>query len=145
MRGLGADNEYWNGLERGVLRVQQCTSCGQWHIPAVWRCGECSSWELSWKTVEPKGKVYAWTRTWHQFGAPPELGLPFVIATVELEGTGGRRLFGSMVDPGVEICIGLPVVGEIIQTTFEGETIPALRWKRIGDATALAATEGRLS
>ena len=142
MRGLGADEEYWAGLEQGVVRVQQCAGCGQWHIPAVWRCGECSSWELTWKAIEPKGTIYSWTRTWHQFGAPPELGLPFAIAIVEFPEAGGRRLFGTMADPGVEIRIGQPVVGEVIETTFEGETIPALRWKLIGDATTASTVAG---
>ena len=145
MRGLGADEEYWSGLDQGVLKVQQCKGCGRWHIPAVWRCGECSSWELSWKTVEPAGTLYSWTRTWHQFGAPPELGLPFAIAIVEIDGTGGSRLFGTMADPGVELRIGQPVVGEVIRISFEGETIPALRWRLTGDAATASGGAGGLT
>ncbi len=142
MRGLGADEEYWSGLGKGVVKVQQCNGCGQWHVPPVWRCGECSSWELHWQTVEPKGNIFAWTRTWHQFGAPRELGLPILVALVELEGAGRRRLMGTMADPSAEVRIGQPVVGEVIQTTMEGETIHAIRWKPIGGASAASTGAG---
>ena len=95
MRGLGADEAYWTGLAQGEVKVQRCSSCNHWHVPAVWRCGECGSWDLQWHTVAPRGRVFSWTRTWHEFGAPRELGLPFISVVVELDDAGGRRLMGT--------------------------------------------------
>ena len=134
MRGLGADDEYWRGLAKGEVRVQQCTSCGRWHVPAVWRCGECGSWDMTWKQVAPKGRIFTWTRTWHEFGSPEELGRPIALVVVELDDAGGRRLLGTMDDPEQTIHIGQAVTGEVIRTTFAGESIPSLRWK-IADAS----------
>jgi len=98
-------------------------------VPAVWRCGECGSWELAWQSVAPRGRIFSWTRTWHEFGAPPELELPFVTVVVELDGAGGRRLMGTMANGRAEGRIGDPVSATIFNTSFEGETIPALRWQ----------------
>ncbi|WP_077036181.1 Zn-ribbon domain-containing OB-fold protein [Pelomonas sp. KK5] len=134
MRGLGADEAYWKGLAEGQVKVQRCSHCHHWHVPAVFRCGECGSWELQWQRVAPRGRIFSWTRTWHEFGAPKELGLPFVSVVVELDEAGGRRLMGTLAEPMAEVKIGQPVEAEIIQTTFEGETIPALRWHRTGAA-----------
>lgn len=146
MRGLGADDEYWKGLAQGKVRVQRCTGCGHWHIPAVWRCGECGSWELQWNEVKPQGRIFTWTRTWHEFGSPVELGRPLALVVVELDDAGGRRLLGTMVDPLAELKIGQRVVGEVIQTTSQEETIPALRWKFLDDANAApVATGGQTS
>jgi uncharacterized OB-fold protein len=132
MRGLGADDAYWKGLADGEVRVQRCSQCSHWHVPAVWRCGECGSWELQWQRIAPRGRIFSWTRTWHDFGAPPELGLPFVSVVVELDEAGGRRLMGTLADAHADVRIGQPVEADIIQTTFEGETIPALRWRPLG-------------
>jgi uncharacterized OB-fold protein len=134
MRGLGADAAYWKGLAEGEVKVQQCSACSHWHVPAVWRCGECGSWDLQWRTVAPSGRIFSWTRSWHDFGAPPALGLPFVSVVVEIDDAGGRRLMGTLADAQAEVHIGQPVEGEIIHVTFEGESIPALRWKRVAAA-----------
>jgi uncharacterized OB-fold protein len=142
MRGLGADEVYWKGLAQGEVKVQQCSGCGHWHVPAVWRCGECGSWDLAWHGVAPRGRIFSWTRTWHEFGAPPELGLPFVTVVVELDGAGGRRLMGTMANAEAQVRIGQPVEAEVIRTTFEGETIPALRWRPLGADGGTSAAPG---
>lgn len=129
MKGLGADRPYWDALESGVVKLQQCAGCAKWNWPAVWRCGECGSWEHRWREVEPKGRIFSWTRTWHDFGAPVELGLPFVSVVVELDGVDGKRLIGTLAGADGEVKIGQPVTGEIHRVTFEGEAIPALRWQ----------------
>lgn len=138
MKGLGADRAYWDALASGVVKMQQCAGCEKWNWPAVWRCGECGSWEHRWSEVEPKGRIFSWTRTWHDFGAPAELGLPFVSVVVELDGAGGKRLIGTLSDQDAEIKIGQAVIGEIQPVSFEGESIPALRW-RLADPAALPA------
>ncbi|WP_321884673.1 Zn-ribbon domain-containing OB-fold protein [Paraburkholderia bannensis] len=141
MKGLGADRAYWDALEGGIVKMQQCAGCAKWNWPAVWRCGECGSWEHRWHEVEPKGRIFSWTRTWHDFGAPIELGLPFVSVVVELDGVDGKRLIGTLVNQDGEVKIGQPVMGEVHRVTFEGESIPALRW-RLASGVASARETG---
>lgn len=131
MRGLGADERYWQALSAGRLEMQQCAHCQRWNWPAVWRCGECGSWEHQWHEVPLQGVVFAWTRTHHEFGAPPEFKLPFVSVVVTLEGAGQRRLVGSLVGDETDIRIGARVTGEIGRVTVEGEEIPALHWRMV--------------
>ena len=68
----GADQPYWDGLAQGRLVMPHCAGCGHWHWPAVWRCGECGSWDQVWAPLDPAGAIYTWTRTWHPF--PGKIG-----------------------------------------------------------------------
>lgn len=134
MKGLGADAEYWEALAKGSLKMQQCCGCGTWHWPAVWRCGECGSWEQGWREVVPRGRVFTWTRTHHDFGWPV-VALPYVSVIVELDGAGGKRLNGVMADAGGAVHIGQRVTAEPWQFKWEGETVYGLTWKPESDAT----------
>lgn len=128
MKGLGADTPYWQSLQDGQLKLQQCSHCSQWHWPAVWRCGECGSWEQQWRPVEARGRIYSWTRSHYDFGAPKGLPLPYVSVVVELEGADRLRLLGHLAE-GAQPAIGSPVRGEIFHCEIDGETIPAWRWQ----------------
>ncbi|KWR87865.1 Zn-ribbon domain-containing OB-fold protein [Cupriavidus sp. IDO] len=132
MKGLGADAEYWNALAEGSLKMQQCSGCGAWHWPAVWRCGECGSWEQGWHEVAPRGRIFTWTRTWHDFGWQAK-GLPYVSVIVELDGAGGKRLNGVMADAGEPVRIGQRVTAEPWQFEWEGEAVHGLKWTPVGD------------
>tara|TARA_R110001606_G_scaffold319062_1_gene465932 strand:+ start:6550 stop:6960 length:411 start_codon:yes stop_codon:yes gene_type:complete len=123
----GADGPYWDGLIAGTLRLQQCAACQTWHWPAVWRCSDCGSWGHDWRTIEPRGTIYSWTRTWHAFGGLEALAKPFVIAVVELAAAGGIRIAGIMEDPGA-VYIGQDVSGTITTTPFGESEVPAVRW-----------------
>ncbi|MBL4826352.1 MAG: hypothetical protein JKY66_01320 [Spongiibacteraceae bacterium] len=129
MRGLGADDEYWASLSKGQLSMQQCQGCDKWNWPAVWRCGECGSWEHQWQATEMQGSVYSWSRTWHEFGAPKELKLPFVSVVVELNSAGNRRLLGVLKQPDKDVSIGGTVTGQVINVSFSGENIPVIQWQ----------------
>lgn len=134
MKGLGADEEYWRALDHGVIKMQQCAGCGRWNWPAVWRCGECGSWEHRWHEVEPKGRIFTWTRNWHDFGWPSPDGLPYVSVVVELDGAGQRRLLGVLDDPKAEVRIGQPVTARPFKIEWEGEPVTVLRWTRVPQA-----------
>lgn len=129
MKGIGADGRYWQALAAGRLVMQQCVRCRQWHWPAVWRCGECGSWEQQWQQVPLRGTIFSWTRTHHDFGAPSQFELPFVSVVVELEGAGQRRLLGTLQGDTANVRIGAPVTGEIGTVTIDDEALPALRWR----------------
>src|SRR5215470_5051165 len=127
MKGPGADERYWTALAAGRLEMQQCARCGRWNWPAVWRCGACGSWEHAWYEVPLEGTIFAWTRTWHDFGAPKDFTLPFVSVTVELQGAGRRRLLGTLAEDAGNVHIGARVVGEIGRINYNSEPLPAVR------------------
>jgi hypothetical protein len=140
MKGLGADEEYWKALEQGVIKMQQCVRCGTWNWPAVWRCGECGSWDHRWNEVAPRGRIFSWTRNWHDFGWPSPQGLPYVPVVVELDDAGGHRLLGVLDDPKAEVHIGQRVSGSVTHITWDGESLPALRWSLAPDTATTGGT-----
>lgn len=137
MRGLGADDEYWSSLNEGLLRLQSCSGCGKWNWPAVWRCGECGGWQHQWKDVAISGRIFSWTRSWHDFGGPDELTPPFVSVVVELDadfdGQRAVRLLGVLAQSDDPVAIGQVVHGEVIKVTFKGEKIPVIQWSLTKD------------
>lgn len=127
MKGIGNDDEFWAALAQGDLKMQQCSGCGQWNWPAVWRCGACGSWDHAWHKVSGKGRIYSWTRSWHDFGGPRDLPIPYVSVVVELDDAGGNRLLGIL--QGGDPAIGAPVqMVEVRKTEFEGEPLLSLVW-----------------
>jgi uncharacterized OB-fold protein len=79
--------------------------------------------------VPLQGRVYSWTRTWHDFGGLERLDKPFVIAVVQLDGGGNARLLG-MVEGNAEVAIGDLVTGAIAETPWGEASVPAIRWRR---------------
>jgi hypothetical protein len=91
-------------------------------------CGRCQTFDPKWPAVEPVGRIFAWSRTWHPF--IPELAgeLPFVTVLVELPHAGGRRVLGLLAEIGDgDIAIGDGVAG-IIQQPADAPW-PVLRWR----------------
>lgn len=125
----GGDRRYWDALAEGRLELPRCAACGRWHWPAVWRCGDCGSWDHVWTERPLAGEVFTWTRTWHRFPGTEELPLPFVTAVVALPGL-PVRLAGIVEGDDSAIEIGTPVAGRIASTLAFGRSIPALRWRR---------------
>ncbi|WP_028080684.1 Zn-ribbon domain-containing OB-fold protein [Solimonas soli] len=128
----GADGPYWRALAAGRVELPRCAGCGRWHWPAVFRCGECGSWDQQWHAVEPEGTVFSWTRTWHAFDGSEKIGLPFVSLVVELPQCGGRRLLGLLEGEAGGLRIGAAVRARVAETEIWGERIPALRWTLSG-------------
>lgn len=124
---LGAEAPYWDGLAEGRLVLQHCSGCGKWNWPAVWRCGECGSWEHDWKEQPLSGIIFTWTRTHHHFGGTEGLVHPFVTALVTLNAT-PIRLQGLIEGPEEGVCIGAAVTGRIDHTVFGEGRIPSIRW-----------------
>ncbi|WP_243770043.1 Zn-ribbon domain-containing OB-fold protein [Amycolatopsis acidicola] len=124
----GHDTPHWEGLREGELRVPQCDDCGNWIWPKRPICPRCHSFKVSWKAVEPTGKVFSWTRTWQPFAPEFSGHLPFVTVLAELPQAGGRRLLGILLDAdGVD-----PQVGQQVQAEFEASPDggwPVLRWR----------------
>jgi len=104
---MGHDNGWWwEGIERGELLIQKCSSCGTLHHPPRPMCGKCQS--VKWQPVRAKGRgsVYAFTVVHHpKF---PGFDYPLACAVIELEE--GTRIVSNVVgiDPA-EVRIGMPV------------------------------------
>ncbi|WP_420750323.1 Zn-ribbon domain-containing OB-fold protein [Rhodococcus sp. O3] len=126
----GLDLPYWEGLRAGELRLQRCAACDLWIWGPRWMCGRCSTFDPDWVAVEPHGRVFSWSRTWHPF--VPELAgdLPYITALVELPHAGGRRVLGLLAESGdTGIAIGDHVTGVIAQPS--DAPWPLLRWRRV--------------
>jgi uncharacterized OB-fold protein len=128
----GLDEPFWTGLQRGVLMIQRCEGCSIWIWGPQWLCPTCHRFDPAWVEVEPRGRIYSWTRTWQSFAAEFADHLPYVTVLVELPGAGGRRLLGILVDDDDQSpVIGEPVEG-VIQPPSERTThMPVLRWRRV--------------
>ena len=146
MRGLGADAPYWEALKQNRLKLQVCKNCRKWNWPAVYRCGDCGSWEHDWLPVDMSGEIFTWTRSWHDFGAPESLGLPFVTVVVALDGANSTRLVGVFDTEGdaknCEVAIGQRVKGNIITVIFGDETIPVIQWRLVDDNVLTETNDG---
>ena len=125
-----ADAPYWAALAEGHLEMPQCASCGIWHWPAVWRCGECGTWNPTWRTVPAAGEVFSWTRTWHPFAGTEAIGTPFVTVIVSISAAGDRRLMGLLDPADSEIAIGDRVIGAIGSVTYGDRVVPTIKWRR---------------
>ena len=111
---------YWDGLKERRLLLQQCGNCGLIrHYPRP-MCAACHSLEVRWIEASRQGRLYAWTEVHHPFVAGFREEIPYVMATVELEG--GVRLQCQMLGADVAaLRLGLPV--EIVFREVQDELV----------------------
>src|SRR5262245_47881569 len=75
---------YWEGLARGELRIQRCTTCSRAVFYPRSLCPHCHAETLAWITASGKGTIYSYTVAHQAFGVFAEQA-PFIIAIIELE------------------------------------------------------------
>jgi uncharacterized OB-fold protein len=128
--GNGADDAYWQALEDGRFRLPRCSGCQRWMWPANFRCGQCGSWELNWVELEPKGRIFSWTRSWYAFDRVRERApdLPYVTILAELPEADGARVLGVMKGDEAGLKIGASVVGTIDPPCEKSKWYPSIRW-----------------
>jgi uncharacterized OB-fold protein len=99
---------FWEAAAEHRLVVQRCTACEHTRHPPAPICPECRSADADWKDVPGRGAVYTYTIVHRPIAAGQEL--PYVIAVIALEDSGGLRMISNLVDidPG-ELAIGMPV------------------------------------
>lgn len=76
---------YTEGLQRGVVRYQQCAACSAAQTLARYACTTCGSPRLEWRDASGSGTVYATTEVMR---APSDLFralAPYTIALVDLD------------------------------------------------------------
>jgi len=99
---------WWNAAAEHRLVVQRCASCGHTRHPPAPICPECRSADSDWKEVSGRGDVYSYTLVHRPIAA--DQTLPFVVAVIELEGSGGLRMISNVVGVNPEeVEIGMPV------------------------------------
>ncbi len=104
------DAPYWAGTRDRVLRVQRCGACNTWQWGPEWLCHNCRSWDMRWVEVEPKGKIWTWTRCWHPVHPALKGHGPYIAVLVELPHAGNVRMLGNLLgDPEQPVRIGAPV------------------------------------
>lgn len=123
-----ADNEalpWWQAAAEHRLCVQHCTDCSHSTLPPAPICPQCRSSAFEWLEVSGKGTVYTYTIVHRAVAVEQEL--PFVIAVIELDGTGGLRMMSNLVDiDPAEVTVGLRV--EVIwEDMAPGLAIPRFR------------------
>jgi uncharacterized OB-fold protein/acyl dehydratase len=114
---------FWEGVDRGELRIQRCLACGRLRHPPGPMCPACRS--LDWDAIVASGRGVV-----HSYVVPHHPRLPafperYVVALVDLEE--GTRLVTNLV--GVEpeaVRIGMAV--ELAVTRVDDElTLPLFR------------------
>lgn len=97
---------FWEGVEKGELRIQRCGGCGSLRHPPRPMCPACRSLDWEYLVASGRGEVYSFVVHHH----PPVYGFetPFAIALVELEE--GTRIVGNLsgVDPS-DVQVGMQV------------------------------------
>jgi len=114
---------FWDGVEKGELRIQRCTHCRALCHPPRPMCPHCQSLARDHIVASGRGSVYSFVVHHH----PPVHGfeVPFAVALVELEE--GTRIVGNLVGIApADVQIGLPV--EVFMHSVDGEwQVPAWR------------------
>jgi uncharacterized OB-fold protein len=133
--GIGADDEYWRGLEQGQFKLSRCAGCGAWTWPAHFRCGRCGAWEMEWVEVEPRGIVYSWTRSWYAFDRVNERAedVPYVTVLAEIPHAGGARVLGMLQGDEAGLRIGAAVTGVITPPSEKSKGYASIQWTIAGD------------
>jgi uncharacterized OB-fold protein len=124
----GLDAPYWEGARRHELMVQCCNACGTYQWGPEWICYACHSYDVAWKAVEPKGRIYSWERVWHPVHPALRTACPYVVVLVELPGAGNVRMVGNLLgDPLQPVVIGGDV--EAVFEDHDGYTL--IQWQAV--------------
>ncbi len=101
---------FWEACRRHELRAQCCAGCGRFRWPPRGACPSCHSWAHEWVRLDGTGTVASFVAV-HR--APPAFAAdaPYVVAYVELDGTGGEvKLLSNVIGCGWQaVRVGLRV------------------------------------
>ena len=81
---IGRDNAFfWEGVEAGELRIQQCRACSLLHHPPQPICRSCGSTDMGYVVSTGRGVVYS--HVTHHYPPLPGVERPHTVLLVELE------------------------------------------------------------
>jgi uncharacterized OB-fold protein len=119
---------FWQAAAEHRLVVQRCTACGHTRLPPGPVCSECRSADADWKELSGRGEIYTYTVVHRPIAAGQQL--PFVIAVIALEDSGGVRMISNVVDARPEE-IGIGSRVELVWEDMSAElAIPRFRLAR---------------
>jgi uncharacterized OB-fold protein/acyl dehydratase len=121
--GISRDTRFfWDGLDEGELRIQQC-ACGVLHHPPVVRCPDCGSYDLGYTVSSGRGVIYSHVEVNHP--QVPGFDYPLPVVLVELEE--GTRLIANVggIEPD-DVAVGLEVEC-YIERGSDGAMLPVFR------------------
>ena len=103
---IGRDNAFfWEGVEAGELRIQQCRACQTLHHPPQPLCRKCESSDMGYVVSSGRGVVYS--HVTHHYPPLPGVERPHTVLLVELEE--GVRIISEW--------------GTVPETTFIGQQV----------------------
>jgi acyl dehydratase/uncharacterized OB-fold protein len=113
---------FWQGLNEGEVRIQQCNQCEGWVFFPRRHCSHCLAHDLEWRPVSGRGTLYSYTLT--RSPTLPEFAdeLPQMLAVVELEQ--GVRINSTLVGlEEDEIKVGMALKAVLDQVDAKGNTL----------------------
>ena len=111
------NQEWWSGLRRHELLMQECADCGELTFPPQAMCPACRSFNKGWCRSSGRGKVYSWVvvhRPSHPYFADK---VPYAVVLVEMEE--GFRVVGGIDLPHDQLRDGLPVEADFEDVSEE--------------------------
>ena len=113
---------FWDGIDRGELRIQRC-DCGALHHPPMVRCPKCGSYSLGYVVSRGRGRVYSFVEPVHP--RIPSFDYPLVVGLIELDE--GTRLLSNVIDIAADkVHVGMEVEC-VFQEASPGLTLPVFR------------------
>ncbi|WP_319824006.1 Zn-ribbon domain-containing OB-fold protein [Thalassovita sp.] len=87
---------YWDGLQAGELRYQNCRACGNKWLPARRYCPGCLADAPEWVIASGRGRVVSWVVYHRAYASYFEDKVPYDVTIVELDE--GPRLLTNIVN-----------------------------------------------
>jgi len=96
---------YWEGLQCGEVRLQQCSSCGHKQFYPRFMCKLCAA-EPEWLVFDGEATLYTYSVIRRHLQSPYRDMLPYVVAMVDLGD--GVRMMSNLINCDLEeINIGM--------------------------------------
>jgi uncharacterized protein len=103
----GISQEYWDGLQRGELRLQHCPACSRLQFYPRALCAHCAG-DVEWVTASGHGTVHTFTVVRANPAEPFRSLVPYVLAIVRLD-EGPQMMTNIIGCPPDDVRIGMPV------------------------------------
>lgn len=118
---------FYEGLEKGELRLSACSQCGAWHWypPEILPCHPDA--HLEWRPISPEGVIYMFTTVHRSLLPGDHRGeTPYTVVLVESDDVPGARIPALFVNAnGKEPACGMRVrlspikAGDVTLAAFE--------------------------
>ena len=119
---------FWDGAKAGELRIQKCTSCGDYRFFPSEGCHGCGSPEYNWEKVDGKAQVYSWIvihrptdEAWYE-------DVPFAVIVGQLNLPGKPLVTGTYKGDDLDAISSDMMVRPVFEAV--SEDISLLRWLR---------------